>query len=284
MKINVGFLVSYDYELLRHSIPLVYKSADSITLAVDEKRRTWSGNTFTIDQEFFNWIKTFDTENKIKIYEGDFYVETLNAMENDTRERNLLASAMGDGICIQIDADEYFVDFDGFVDYLKRHKKKLTSGKAYQICPSLIDIYKILDEGVLVSPKLSGYYIGSNNPEFVRARKSKDQQKWYVPYYSIHQTWGRSEDELRFKLKNWGHNIDFDLEQYLDFWKSINKDNYHKHKNFHPLNSTSWKTLEFVPGKSIDQVVMNISKVKQVSKWYLFRKNLGQQIKYLFKV
>ena len=62
MKINVGFLVAYDYELLKTSIPLIYKEASSITLALDVNRQTWSGNTFKIDSSFFSWITTFDTE------------------------------------------------------------------------------------------------------------------------------------------------------------------------------------------------------------------------------
>ena len=37
-KIQVGFLVSYDYDLLRNAIPLVYDFADSIFLAIDIDR------------------------------------------------------------------------------------------------------------------------------------------------------------------------------------------------------------------------------------------------------
>lgn len=283
MTINVGFLVSYDYHLLKNSIPLVYKSADKIALAIDKNRQTWSGNTFSIADDFFSWLKTFDIDNKIAIYEDDFYIESLTAMENDSRERNMLADFMGDGICIQIDSDEYFVDFDGFVNYLKQNETKLSGKKRYQICPFLIDIYKVVDGGMLVSPQLTGYYIGSNKPEFVRARKSKDQQKWYVPFFSIHQTWGRTEEELRFKLKNWGHNVDFDLDKYIDFWKSITKDNYKDHENFHPLGDDAWKTLEFVEGDTIDEVIHTIKQQKTAPKSTIFWKNLGQQLKYLFK-
>jgi hypothetical protein len=36
-NIHVGFLLSYDYEKLKMSIPPVYKSADRIFIAMDEK-------------------------------------------------------------------------------------------------------------------------------------------------------------------------------------------------------------------------------------------------------
>jgi hypothetical protein len=38
-KIHIGFLLSYDYELLKFSLPPVYKSADRIFLARDKELR-----------------------------------------------------------------------------------------------------------------------------------------------------------------------------------------------------------------------------------------------------
>ena len=52
-QIQVGFLMSYDYELLKNSIPLVYADADSITIALDENQRTWSGHRFEVDRYIF---------------------------------------------------------------------------------------------------------------------------------------------------------------------------------------------------------------------------------------
>ncbi len=66
-KIQVGFLLSYDYELLKNAIPPIYNNTDSIFLAVDKDRLTWNGNLFHIDDSFFLWLKEFDTENKIEI-------------------------------------------------------------------------------------------------------------------------------------------------------------------------------------------------------------------------
>ncbi|WAC01874.1 hypothetical protein N7U66_18735 [Lacinutrix neustonica] len=217
MKINVGFLVAYDYELLKISIPLVYKHATTITLAIDSSRQTWSRNTFQINALFFEWLKAYDIDNKIDIYEDDFYDATINAMQNETRERNMLAKRMGDGICIQIDADEYFVDFEGFTKYLKKNDHLLSRKKPIQICAFMIDVYKILEDGILYCPTYTNYYLGSTKANYVRGRKNKNQQKWYVPFISVHQSWGRDEEELKFKLNNWGHKEDFDVDTFFEF-------------------------------------------------------------------
>ena len=82
MNINVGFLVSYDYKYLKSSLPLIYEDSSSITLAIDINRNTWSGSTFNIDNSFFEWIKEIDLDNKISIYEDDFYKKELSSIEN----------------------------------------------------------------------------------------------------------------------------------------------------------------------------------------------------------
>ena len=94
-KIHVGFLMSYDYEKLKFSIPPVYKEADAIFIALDKDYRTWKGNPFTVDDSFFSWLKAFDVDNKITIYKDDFYIPELDAIQNDTRERTMLSEQMG---------------------------------------------------------------------------------------------------------------------------------------------------------------------------------------------
>ena len=64
-KIHVGFLLSYDYDKLKVSIPPVYKEADRIFIAIDENLTTWSGNKFEIKPQFFEWLEKFDIDKKI---------------------------------------------------------------------------------------------------------------------------------------------------------------------------------------------------------------------------
>ena len=120
-KIHVGFLLSYDYELLKIALPPVYKSSDRIFIAIDQDYLTWSGNKFTVEPSFFDWLKEFDVDHKIELYFDTFYVPNLTTTQMDTRERKLLSDKMGIGNwLIQIDSDEYFIDFEGFVKQIKK--------------------------------------------------------------------------------------------------------------------------------------------------------------------
>lgn len=129
-KIHVGFLLSYDYEKLKLSIPPVYNAADKIFIAEDSNKKTWSGNEFVVDESFYEWLKEFDVDNKIEFYRDDFYIPELTAIQNDTRERHLLSMKMGIGNwLIQIDSDEYFIDFDSFIANLRKYDHYLDNPK-----------------------------------------------------------------------------------------------------------------------------------------------------------
>ena len=145
-KIHIGFLLSYDYEKLKNSIPPVYEEADKIFIAVDHENRTWSGQKYYIDESFFTWLKKFDKDNKIEIYKDDFYVPEISAIENDNRERHMLSLKMGIGNwLIQIDSDEYFLDFKKFVKELRTYDYYLDNPEKdqIQIAAFLINMYSI---------------------------------------------------------------------------------------------------------------------------------------------
>ncbi|MGB6269274.1 MAG: hypothetical protein WBF67_09720, partial [Olleya sp.] len=151
-NIVVGFLMSYDYEKLKLSIPPVYEEADKIYIALDHEQRTWKGERFEVDSSFFEWLTHFDTDSKIKFYKDNFYVPELNAIQNDTRERHLISLKMGIGNwLVQVDSDEIFIDFKQFVNTLRQHDKFLDNPKKnpLQIAGFLINIYKYLDKGML---------------------------------------------------------------------------------------------------------------------------------------
>ena len=143
-KIQVGFLFSYDYEKLKISIPLVYDDADAIFIAVDEEYRTWSGEVFKVEDQFFEWLNQYDSQKKITIYRDNFYVPELSAIENDNRERHRLSLKMGIGNwLIQVDSDEYFIDFKKLINLF-------TKG-------SLL-IFFLIEIGIKLLLNLSPYY------------------------------------------------------------------------------------------------------------------------------
>ncbi|MDR1847335.1 MAG: hypothetical protein LBR17_04375, partial [Bacteroidales bacterium] len=233
-EIKVGMLVSYDYENIKNSLPPVYDYADRIVLAVDKDGKTWSGNDITIDASFWQWIKEFDTQHKIEIYRDTFYVEGLSSVQNDTRERNMLGKYMGEGGWhVQIDADEYFVDFKDFVDflhYLDVHKKHINC--VYQ---EWLLLYKRLSNGYLFVKGGGGSTaIATKTPNYVCCRIVENEKKIVYPQRVIHESFARTEEALYTKLKNWSHNTDFDTEGYFHYWKMIDERNYMFISNLHP--------------------------------------------------
>lgn len=285
-EIKVGFLMSYDYKLLKISLPLVYTEADSITIALDENLTTWSGEQFEVEDDFFLWIKSFDIKKKITLYRDNFFDSTLNAMENEVKERRMLASQMGIGNwIIQIDSDEYFVNFKKFTEELRLRNKYLNNpeNNQIQIAGYYVNLYKYTDDGILYVSKSRDQKFATNYPGYVTGRNTK-QQVIYIPILVIHECLSRSEEEIRTKFTNWGHAHQINLEEFLDKWRKINKSNYKEFENLFYLEPEKWKKLEFVEGRSIPEITDNLNHRELMpSKFYLIKKNFGQWFKFLFK-
>jgi len=273
-KIKVGMLVSYDYAYVRNSLPLIYPFADSITFAIDKERKTWSGESFEIPDSFFEWVESFDTEKKINIYEDNFFVPSLTAIECDTRERNMLAAYMGQGGWhLQIDSDEYFLDFKGFVHYLRTIEVE----KDTQVYAKWITMYKKNNQDVFLIDTNEVFPAASINPKYKLARLSETSNNIYTGFKVIHQSWAREEDEIELKIRNWGHNTDFDAQAYFNFWKSINKQTYKYVRSFHPLDAWLWPSLDYFEAKDIQELTEKV-------KTYLIEKEKNERQKEKIKI
>lgn len=284
-KIHVGFLLSYDYEKLKLSIPPVYKAADKIFIAEDINRKTWSGNEFVVDSSFYEWLEGFDVDNKIEFYRDNFYIPELTAIENDTRERNLLSLKMGIGNwLIQVDSDEYFVDFDSFVHNLKKYDHYLDSPEKNKVqfaCFWLI-IYKYTENGILYVDKPMKAVFATNYPNYKYARRT-GERVIYLDNLVLHESIARTEEELCYKLKNWGHNNEVN-GSFLKKWKMIDETNYDQFEDFYYIDPKRWKKLDYLPTRKIkDLKKVLVSKPRlRVSKTYLRSKNFGQWFKFLW--
>ncbi|WP_033960520.1 hypothetical protein [Psychroserpens jangbogonensis] len=285
-KIQVGFLVSYDFNLLKNAIPRVYKDADTIFLAIDKNRMTWNGAPFTIDDSFFEWIKAFDTDGKIVIYEDDFYVPELSTMECEVRERKMLSDKMGIGNwLVQLDADEYFIDFKSFVDFLKskKHLLKNPEKTPVEVSPFLVNIYKKLEGGVLVVDKATKIRAATNYPDYKVGRKTKHKTVYHNSLI-LHECLSRTREELEFKLDNWGHDVDINKKEFLEKWESVNETNYNTMQDFFYLEPSSWKNLKYLKGITVEELSKSVKDEGMYhSALYVFFKNFGQSFKYLFK-
>ena len=285
-KIVVGFLMSYDYEKLKLSIPPVYEESDKIYLALDHKQRTWKGEPFKVDSSFFEWLTNFDSDNKIEIYKDDFYIPELTAIQNDTRERYLLSLKMGIGNwLVQVDSDEIFIDFKQFVNTLRQHNRFLDNPtkNPVQIAGFLINIYKYLDKGMLYVNEPTKVMLATNYPNYKRARNTK-QRVIYTNNVLLHECLSRNEEELKFKLKNWGHSHQLN-DEFFPKWKMANETNYKELKNLFYMDPTIWKSLGYMPSKDLNEL-RTIVKEKddlKVTQSFLMKKNFGQWFKFLGK-
>ncbi len=262
--INIGFLVSYDYEYLFTALPLVYDEADKIVLAIDKNRKTWSGNPIEIAADFFDRIQALDTRRIIEIYEDDFYVPELTPMECDTRERTMLSKRLGKGWKIQLDADEYLYDFKFFASFLKKHHflARLNWLLPINFHAECITLFKTVDNGYLLIENSEQFPLVTNVNQYSEARKTTNTININLTTQVIHQSWARSAGEIKQKIFNWGHRDDFDVSAFFEFWKTVDASNYDTFKNFHPLAADIWKTLVFVPAKDIDELIATYVKQK----------------------
>jgi len=282
MLIKVGFLLAYDYKLIEIALPYLYPYADLIVFSIDKNRVSWVGNKYDFDEGFLTWLKANDPENKIKIYEDDFHVPSLKPMENESRQRNMMASFMGDGGWhIQMDSDEYFYNFREFTDFLRSKKELLIHPEKHkiEIGAFLLNIYKKVEGGYLyIDESVETLGLATNYPSYT-GRRSK-HKVLYTPHYIFHQSWAREEPEIEFKIRNWGHSTDVDADAFYNAWRSLNVDNYKTVRNFHPINPKIWKSLAFIPGKDIPEFIRNFTAEKKmyVSPWTLFYKNLAQKV------
>ncbi len=264
--VKVGFCVSYDWELLKISLPRIYARADLICLAVDKDRKSWMGNPYPFnDKDFYDFVLAIDRDKKIIVYEDCFSLPTLNSRQNCNRHRMLIAEKMGKGGWhIQVDSDEYFLNFGSFVDELKKINQCPTGNeKPLNVCACLIPLIKKTNEGYLyVDFKNSlpeNIPFATTFPDYQRARQNGHFNK-LSPHYVIHETWARSEDELWYKINNWGHAAEELAEKkrklsYYTLWKSLDENNYQYIGNFHPASSKVWPALGYCKGRSIDEFI-----------------------------
>lgn len=257
-KIKVGYCVAYDWYLLQHSLPQVYDEADEICLSVDANHCSWTGNPFAFDEEGFKrLIAAIDVKHKIRVYRDNFYVPELSPMQNEVRQRNMIAAFLGkdEGWHVQLDADEYFMDFTSFVRKLRSIH---TTRKVNVCCPFLI-LFKQTPEGFLYInngdfDRQEMIPVATNSPQYEFGRKNG--------YFNIvtnsvvlHQSWARSEAEIQQKLANWGHNKDFDLERYFRFWKELDVSRYSSIRMFHPFKPDEWEGLGLLEARSVEDMI-----------------------------
>lgn len=282
--IKVGYLVSYDYKFIFTSLNEVYPHADKIVLCYDKNFKTWSGNQFIIPDSFFEEIKKLDVDNKIEYYKDNFFIEEKEPMQLDTRQRQMLSDFMGqDGWHIQIDSDEYPLEFEKFTSFLKKNIFLLSNPEKTPVnfLAKWITLFKEDENGYfIIKPFEETCFVATNYPKYNYSRKT-DGYNVILDYYIIHQSWARNNDEIYTKLNNWSHKNEFETSDFFNKWKSLNKKNYTENINFHPIYNDIWASLEFIEAKSIEDFMGKCKTlfpqqepiIKEETKWELIQKS-----------
>jgi hypothetical protein len=274
--------MSYDYELLKKSIPPVYALSDNIFLAMHHQQRTWSGNHFEVDPSFYDWLEAFDVDKKIHIYKDNFYVPEINGIKNDTRERYMLALEMGIGNwLVQVDSDEIFIDFEKFVKRLRKYDAYLDNPKNTRYS-SRVSTSTFTNTSKTVcststnppnscSPRTPNYKVAKNTRERII----------YAEDYILHEGLARTEEELLLKLNNWSHKHEMN-PNFLDKWRKANKDNYHEIKDVFYLEPEIWKDLAYLPSKDLTELKKLVADAPnlKIPPMKLFFRNFGQWFKH----
>ncbi|WP_394676575.1 hypothetical protein [uncultured Sphingobacterium sp.] len=261
--IKIGYLLSYDYQYIIPSIKQVYTEADCITISYDINKRTWTGNYFEIPESTFEEIRKLDTDHKIHFYADDFYVAGQAPLISETRQRNMLAQAMGKGGWhIQLDSDEYPYDFKKLTTFLRRNRFLLKQPDKTPVTfrVKLIVLFKKTTDGFfIISPYNELCSLVTNLPFYSKARATQNTKEYILNYYVIHQSWARENSEIQQKINNWGHVNDFDTIEFYRSWDKLSAENYENYLDFHPLPACSWEKLDFFPASNLDNFIKSIN-------------------------
>jgi hypothetical protein len=278
-EIKVGFCVAYDWQLLAYALPMIYSHSDTICLAIDQNRTSWSGHRFAFDESSFRaFVKSIDVEDKIRIYEDDFFNAALSPMENECRQRNGIARFLGTGGWhVQLDCDEYFLDFPLFVDYLRSLRHSRTSRA--NVCCAWITLYKQVDGGFLYvhqerKDTLEFIQVASREPYYEYGRRN-GYFNIHTNFKLLHQSWARPADEILAKINNWGHSADFDAKKYFDFWNSLTSNNFAESKDLHYLVPKVWPALRLARGNDVLDLIRNggILSAPKLTRFDMYMKN-----------
>lgn len=255
LKKSVISLISYDAQYLPNSIKTYYDYVDEIVLGLDEKRITWSGNSFSFDEgSLYTELKKIDVDNKIVIIEDNFHSSKV-ALENDNFERNFLKSQCSHNWIMSFDADEELINAkDFFMRYAplaeRYHHKVDFLFTWFLPYKEFDDSYLVIadDAGRWYAGETQGFATHRDN-QYVYCRWSNNKRNVVTPLAILHWSFCRSEQSLTQKLQNFTHSDKTPTDPFFNTWKQINLDNYQQLRNFKTsgFGNNQWPRLIRVP-------------------------------------
>ena len=268
-KKSVISLISYDAEYLPNSIRKYYNYVDEIVLGLDEKRITWSGNSFSFDEgKLWSELKKIDKDNKISIIEENFHQSSV-AIENDNYERNFLKEQCSHDWVFSFDADEYLVNakefFYDFCPLVERYRDTI------DICMTWATPYKQIDDTLLViADNDNTPFFGENQGIATSKNSTYTYARWtdksaggsnrvLSPLVAIHWSLSRTKKALHEKIHNIGHSDIVEQDPFYSIWDQVTLDNYHQLRDFKTsgLGGMQWPSLFAIPVTEVNNYILN---------------------------
>ena len=255
MVVKLGICVAYDWEFLEYSLPAIYDHVAAICLSVDADYKSWNGNTFSFDiDRFHQSVKNVDTKGKIHILREAFYSPARTPIENENYQRRRMAEVLGKADWIvQIDTDEIIIKPKTFISELEKYKGQKRPVNIHGIWINLIKqtssgfIYSILK-----TPPLA-----TNKPEYNYGR-TNGHFNIHTNSFIVHITWARSEEEIKYKLLNWGHSHEFNGMSFYKIWQALDDFNWRYIKDFHPMGNDKINELYFLKAANLSEFMKDI--------------------------
>lgn len=256
MVAKLGICVAYDWEFLQHSLPAIYDHVEAICLSVDAGDKSWNGNTFSFDNDGLNaLVKGLDKKHKIQVLREPFFSPERTPIENENYQRRRMAEVLGkaDWI-IQIDTDEIIIEPETFISELRKYKAYKRPLNIHGLWLNLIKqtatgfIYSVLKTPPLATNKPQ-YDYGRTNGHF----------NIYTNSFIAHITWARPEEEVKYKLDNWGHSHEFNGKSFFKIWQAMDDFNFRYIRNFHPMSKEKSGRLYFLEAANIEEFIKAIN-------------------------
>ena len=195
---------------------------------------------------FFEKLKSLDTDNKIKIVEDDFYIESSNPRDLDTRERNILSTHAAEGSwLLSVDADELLLQPEELIAFLREFADE-------RVCVfgNWITLFKQSGKDMFVienGPEtIERFPLATMKSNIFNYCRNTPQRIVFTSTCAIHYSWARTKEELERKLLNWTHRDDFKVDEFVSKWESLNASNCKDWIDFHPFEPHMWERIALV--------------------------------------
>ena len=171
---------------------------------------------------------------------------------------------------MQIDTDEIIINPNAFIRELEKYEEIKRPVNVHGIWINLIKqtatgfIYSVLK-----TPPLA-----TNKPEYTYGR-TNGHFNIYTNTFIAHITWARPEEEIKYKLQNWGHSHEFNGMSFFKIWQALDEFNWRYIKDFHPIGKEKIPGLYFFETKNLETLVKEIDSHKHsLSKTQLLFNNI----------